>query len=203
MKLSYVRGLEQDGAKFWLRRVGWEPSEVAKKIAQENDPEKTSYVADIGGGHGREALWLAEQGFLSILVEPNKYSLRFAKKRVKNRKVNVHLINAALPYLPMCSEIVDIVDFYWTLHQIPDEHKHESLKEIRRILKPHGALYSTSFGYWEGHAMPSSIHPIVKKETFLSLHVSAGFKPHSKIEERSDSTRSFEKFWCGIFQKNL
>jgi len=55
MKLSYVRGLEQDGAKFWLRRVGWEPSEVAKKIAQENDPEKTGYVVDIGGGHGARA----------------------------------------------------------------------------------------------------------------------------------------------------
>jgi len=47
MKLSYVRGLEQDGAKFWLKRVGWEPSEAAKNIAEENDPEKTSYVACI------------------------------------------------------------------------------------------------------------------------------------------------------------
>ena len=127
MKLSYVRGLEQDGAEFWLKRV---------------------------------------------------------------------------PYLPMRSEIIDIVDFYWTLHQIPDEQKLESLKEIYRILKPQGTLHSTSFGYWEGHTMPSSIHPIVKKETFLTLHVSAGFKSRSKIEERSDSTRSFEKFWYGIFQKN-
>jgi len=126
MKLSYVRGLEQDGAEFWLKRV---------------------------------------------------------------------------PYLPMRSEIIDIVDFYWTLHQIPDEQKLESLKEIYRILKPQGTLHSTSFGYWEGHTMPSSIYPIVKKQTFLNLHVSAGFKPRSKIEERSDSTRSFEKFWYGTFQK--
>lgn len=166
MKLSYVRGLEQDGAKFWLRRVGWEPSEVAKKIAQESDPEKTGYVADIGGGHGREALWLAEQGFVSILVEPNKYSLRFAEKRAKNKRLNLYLICAALPYLPLYSEIVDIVDFYWTLHQIPDEQKLESLKEIYRILKPCGTLYSTSFGHWEGRAMPNSIHPIVKKQAF-------------------------------------
>jgi len=203
MKLSYVRGLEQDGAKFWLKRVGWEPSEAAKNIVEENDPEKTSYVADIGGGHGREALWLAERGFLSILVEPNKYSLRFAKKRLKNKRLNVYLINAALPYLPMCSEIIDIVDFYWTLHQIPDGYKLESLKEIYRILKPHGTLYSASFGYWEGHMMPSSIHPIAKKQIFLNLHVSAGFKRRSKIEKRSNCTRSFEKFWYGIFQKNL
>ncbi|MGQ9720659.1 MAG: class I SAM-dependent methyltransferase [Candidatus Jordarchaeum sp.] len=183
--------------------MGWEPSEVAKRIAQENDPEKTGYVADIGGGHGREALWLAEQGFLSILVEPNKYSLGYAKKRAKKKRLNVILINAVLPYLPMCSEIVDVVDLYWTLHQIPDEYKLESLKEIYRILKPHGTLYSTSFGYWEDHMMPSSIYPVAKKQTFLNLHISAGFKPRGKIEERSDSTVSYEKFWYGIFQKNL
>ena len=201
MKSSYVRSSERDGAKFWLKRVGWEPSEVAEKIAQENDPRKTGYIADIGGGHGREALWLAQRGFRSILVEPNRYSLRLAKKRAKNRRLNVHLIDATLPYLPIRSEVTDMVDFYWTLHQIPDEHKLESLKEICRILKPHGTVYSTSFGYWEGHAMPSSVHPIMKKQSFMDLHVSAGFKPCRKIEEKSDSTRSFEKFWYGMFQK--
>lgn len=201
MKISYVRGLEKDGAKFWLSRVGWEPSEVAKKIAEENDWEETGYVADIGGAHGREALWLAEQGFYVFLAEPNKYSLRLAKQRMKNKKLDVHLINAMLPYLPVASETIDIVDLYWTLHQIPDEYKHESLKEIHRILKPNGTLYSTSFGYWEGRETPRSIHPIVKKQTFLNLHLSAGFKPRSEIEKRSDSTRPFEKFWYGKFQK--
>jgi len=60
VEISYVRGLKEDGAKFWLGRVGWEPSEASEKIIQENDQEKTGYVADIGGGHGRDALWLAE-----------------------------------------------------------------------------------------------------------------------------------------------
>nr|MDO8098096.1 class I SAM-dependent methyltransferase [Candidatus Njordarchaeota archaeon] len=201
VKLSYVCESEQDGAEFWLKRVGWEPSELAKKIAQENDPKKTSYIADIGGAHGREALWLAEQGFLSILIEPNKYSLRFAKERAKNRRLELYLINAALPCLPMRSEVIEVVDFYWTLHQIPDEHKLASLKEIHRILKPHGTLFSTSFGHWESHEMPRSIHPVAKKQTFLNLHVSAGFKPRGRIEKRSDSTISYEKSWCGIFQK--
>jgi hypothetical protein len=44
MKVSYVRGSEEDGAKFWLRRVGWEASEVAKRIVEENDPGETSVV---------------------------------------------------------------------------------------------------------------------------------------------------------------
>jgi hypothetical protein len=40
MKSSYVSGLEQDGAKFWSKRVGWERSGVTKEIAHENDPKK-------------------------------------------------------------------------------------------------------------------------------------------------------------------
>jgi len=91
MKISYIRGLEEDGAKFWLSRVDWEPSEASENIAQENDPEETGYVADIGGGHGRDALWLAEQRFHSILIEPNKYSLGLARERAKSKKAKCGL----------------------------------------------------------------------------------------------------------------
>ena len=203
MKVSFVGNSEQEGAKFWVKRVGWEPSEVARKIAQEANRATTGFIADIGGAHGRETLWLAEYGFSAILVEPNKYSLGFARENAKGRGLNVILINAALPYLPLCSQMVEIVDFYWTLHQLPDDLKLNSLKEISRVLKPGGMLYSTSFGYWEGAIMPPSIHPIASKETFLDLHLSAGFKPRGLIEEQSDSARPYEHFWYGIFKKNL
>ena len=201
MKISCVRGLEEDGAKFWLSRVGWEPSEASRKIAQENDPEKAGYVVDIGGGHGRDALWLAEQRFHSILIEPNKYSLRLARERARTKRLCAGLINAVLPYLPLRPETMNVVHLYWTLHQIPDEHKLESLKEIHKVLKPDGTLYSASFGYWKGQEMPESIYPIVEKQSFLNLHVSAGFRPRCEIEKRSDRVRSYEKFWYGIFQK--
>ena len=202
MKVSYVRGSEEDGAKFWLRRVGWEASEVAKRIVEENDPGETGHIADVGGAHGREALWFAEHGFDSILVEPNKFSLRLVKERAKDKRLDVNLIRAALPYLPLRSEVIEIVDLYWTLHQILDEHKLESLNEAHRILKPNGSLYSTSFGNWEDQNMPSSIYPIAKKETFLKLHRSAGFKPLTEIEKRSDSIMPHEKFWYGKFQRS-
>jgi len=114
MSIGYVCWLEEDGAKFWLSRVGWEPSEAAERIAQENDPEEAGHVADIGGGHGRDALWLAEQRFRSILIEPNKYSLRLARQRARNKRLNVDLINAILPYLPLCSETMDVADLYCT-----------------------------------------------------------------------------------------
>jgi SAM-dependent methyltransferase len=96
---------------------------------------------------------------------------------------------------------MDVVNLYWTLHQIPDEYKLESLKEIHKVLKPNGTLHSASFGYWEGQQTPKSIYPIPEQQSFLTLHISAGFKPHYKIKKGSDRTRSFEKFWYGAFQK--
>jgi len=201
VRISYVRGSEEDGARFWLSRVGWEPSEVAKRIVRENDPKETGYVADIGGAHGREALWLAEQGFDSILVEPNKYSLGLAKERAKNKKLDVNLIKAALPYLPLCSDVIEIVDLYWTLHQIPDEHKLESLKETYRILKPCGSLYSTSFGDWGDMDMPDSIYPVKEREDFIRLHTRGGFQLVT-VKEMFDKTMPFRyMWWSGKFQK--
>jgi ubiquinone/menaquinone biosynthesis C-methylase UbiE len=202
MRISYVNNSEQGGAEFWLKRVGWEPSEAAKKIVQENNPAKTNLVADIGGAHGRETFWFARHGFISILVEPNVYSLRFARERAYNMKLSSVLINGALPYLPIPERIVNIVDFCYTLHQIPDELKLASLEEIYRVLSPLGSLYSTSFGHWEGHVMPSSIFPIATKQAFLDLHLSAGFKPRGVIEERTDNARPYEKYWYGVFQKD-
>jgi len=201
VRISYVRGVEEDGAKFWLNRVGWEPSEIAKRIVRENDPKGTGYVADIGGAHGREALWLAEQGFNSILVEPNKYSLRLAKERAKNKNLDANLIKAALPYLPLCSQVIDVVDLYWTLHQIPDEHKLESLRETYRILKKGGSLYSTSFGDWGHVNMPNSIYPVKEREEFIRLHIKGGFQLVT-VKETFDKTMPFRyMWWSGKFQK--
>jgi hypothetical protein len=56
-----------------------------------------------GGGHGRDALWLAEQRFHSILIEPNKYSLRIAKERAKNKRLCVN----ARYYYPSADRSID------------------------------------------------------------------------------------------------
>lgn len=56
MKVTYIRGSEESGARFRLRRVGWEPSGAAKKIAEYFSKEIV--IANVGGGHGRDTLWL-------------------------------------------------------------------------------------------------------------------------------------------------
>jgi len=199
--VTYVRGLEEDGAKFWLKRVGWQPTDVAEEIVRKKAVREVNYIADVGGAHGRDALYLGEHGFCVILLEPNKFSLKLAKERARRKKLSVNIAHYTLPYLPLRSESMDIVEFYWCLHNIPDEYKASSLREINRILKTDGKLYSTSFGSWGRHKMPNSIYPVTTKEAFKKLHAQAGFKTIIEAEERTDTIIPYEKYWYGEFKK--
>ena len=202
LTVTYVRGgLGEDSSKFWLQRVGWQPTDVAEEIVRRHVPKEVNYIADVGGAHGRDVLRLMEHGFRVVLLEPNKFSLELAKKRAKEKKLSINIVRSALPYLPLRSKSMDIVEFYWSLHNIPNEHKTDSLREISRILKTGGELYSTSFGSWGRHKMPNSIYPVATKKVFKKLHKLAGFKPLIEVEKRTDIIVSFEKYWYGEFQK--
>jgi hypothetical protein len=56
MKINYARGLDEESAKFWSNRVGWDPSEVSEKIAQENKPKKHVMLLTSAGTMKRDAL---------------------------------------------------------------------------------------------------------------------------------------------------
>jgi len=199
--VTYVRGLEENGAKFWFERVGWQPTDVGQEIVGKHAPEEADYIADVGGAHGRDALWLVEHGFRVVLLEPNKFSLQLAKERAREKKLSINTVRSTLPYLPLRSESIDIVEFYWCLHNIPDEYKTDSLKEINRILKIGGKLYCTSFGSWGRHKMPDSIYPVTTKKVFKKLHTLAGLRPIIEVEKRADIIVPFEKYWYGEFKK--
>jgi hypothetical protein len=49
--------------------------------------------------------------------------------------------------------------------------------------------------------MPRSVYPIREEQAFLDFHISAGFAPRRRIENRSDRARPFERYWYGVFQK--
>jgi hypothetical protein len=50
--------------------------------------------------------------------------------------------------------------------------------------------------------MPKSTYPILERQSFLNLHVSAGFKPRCGIKKRSDRANRSRNSGTGYFKKS-
>ena len=191
-----ISNSEKEWAGFWIGRVGWQQSWAAKRIAESCDP--AGLIADVGGGHGRDSLWLRARGFKVVLLEPNAYSLRMAVQRAKELSIRIDILRTALPDLSVRDGCFNAASFYWGLHSYPDEEKLGALVELKRVIAPGGLLLSASFGSWSGCDVPTSIHLVPTREDFIAWHEKAGFRT-LKVTKITDETCSFEKSWCGEF----
>jgi ubiquinone/menaquinone biosynthesis C-methylase UbiE len=79
-----------------------------------------------------------------IGLEPSPELLRMARSRASAAAVPVTLIDASAEAIPLDAESVDTVVTTWTLCTIPDASR--ALAEMRRVLKPGGALLFVEHG---------------------------------------------------------
>ena len=193
-----------------LRRNKWNPSEIAIEIAEKIEElipgaegHKEVTICDIGGAHGRDCLYLSERGFNTILSEPNKHSLEYAKNHMREEGIYFNLISGALPYLPIESESIDVVESRGVLHHIPYECQAKALQEINRVMKPNGILYCSSYGYFRENLPEEGMYPIERLKEFMKLHKEAGFGTLriSGYRPKSANTNPHRIMWCGKFQR--
>lgn len=143
MRAYYEQGKEQDrlaGAKGVLE------FERSKEIVQRRLPRAPAAVADIGGGPGRYALWLAEQGYTvqhRDLMELHVDQLRASG----NPSIQARAGDARRVDLPDSS--VDAVLLLGPLYHLPDrEDRIQALKEARRIVRDGGPVFVAAISRW-------------------------------------------------------
>ncbi len=101
-------------------------------------------VLEIGLGSGLN-LPLYGPGVRSIIgLEPSPELLLLAREHVASAPVPVELIEASAEALPLDDASVDTAVTTWTLCTIPDAAR--ALAEVRRVLKPGGALLFVEHG---------------------------------------------------------
>lgn len=143
MRAYYEQGKEQGrlaGAKGILE------FERTKEILQRRLPPAPAAVADIGGGPGRYALWLAEQGYavqhrdlmnlhVEQLRESGSPSIRTAVGDARN--------------LDLADSSVDAVLLLGPLYHLPDrENRVQALEEARRIVRDNGPIFIAAISRW-------------------------------------------------------
>jgi len=101
-------------------------------------------VLEIGIGSGLNLPLYGPQVRSVIGLEPSPELLRMALTRVAAASVPVELLEASAEAMPLDDDSFDTVVTTWTLCTIPDALR--ALAEMRRVLKPGGALLFVEHG---------------------------------------------------------
>jgi SAM-dependent methyltransferase len=118
------------------RRLGRLRQRVAAPLAGE--------VLEIGFGSGRNVPFYPPEVTRVRAVDPATVGRKLAARRVAASSVPVEYIGLDGQALPVDDESVDHVLTTWTLCTIPDVGR--ALHEIRRVLRPGGALHFLEHG---------------------------------------------------------
>jgi ubiquinone/menaquinone biosynthesis C-methylase UbiE len=101
-------------------------------------------VLEIGVGSGLNFPFYGAAVTSVIGLEPSSSLLRMARSRVSSAKAPITLLDASAEAIPIESGSIDTVVTTWTLCTIPNAAL--ALAEIRRVLRPGGALRFVEHG---------------------------------------------------------
>ncbi len=101
-------------------------------------------VLEIGAGSGLNFALYGATTRSVIGLEPSADLLRMARGRAQAASVPVTLLDASAEAIPLDAASVDTIVTTWTLCTIPDALR--ALSEMRRVLKPSGALLFVEHG---------------------------------------------------------
>jgi len=95
---------------------------------------------DVGCGAGREAIFLAQQGFKTIGVDASPKALAIAAARAVEAGVSVDWRCADVRALPLENNTVDFVNDRGCFHHFGDDDSRAYAREIGRVLKRGGCF---------------------------------------------------------------
>lgn len=101
-------------------------------------------VLEIGIGSGLNLPHYSAAARCVIGIEPSRELLRMARWEQRATAVPFELVEGSAEFLPFDTASMDAVVTTWTLCTIPDVER--ALSEMRRVLRPHGALFFIEHG---------------------------------------------------------
>lgn len=129
---------KREGRRF-ISPLGYLP-ELLKLLKKRN----VTKVLDLGRGSGAYISHLAKDGFEVYGIDVSQQAIEIAEKRFKEDKLEGNLtVGSIYKRLPYEDDFFDAVISFRTIHHARIRYIRKAIKEIERILKPHGLVFMT------------------------------------------------------------
>lgn len=135
-------------------RPEWQDSLSIYKDLIDKATTRTSYILDVGCGHGDYLRSVFEKTKHTYGIDPDKSALS------KNTFIK-HLSVASVEKLPFKDNFFDVVVLQWVLEHLPDPET--AFSEIHRVLKPGGKVIfvtpnARNYNAWIIRLIPNRFH---------------------------------------------
>jgi ubiquinone/menaquinone biosynthesis C-methylase UbiE len=140
----YALGVERDRLASGLGALEFARTQL---VLERYLPAAPAVVADIGGGPGRYAVWLAERGYRVHLVDPQALHIEQARSAASVRPgvtlASVEVGDARALRLPDAS--ADAVLLFGPLYHLPERtDRLQALTEARRVCRRDGVVIAAA-----------------------------------------------------------
>lgn len=127
-------------------------------------PAATGRVLEVGVGSGLNLPFYSRQVELLLGIDPSPRLVAIARGRAAAAGVRADLLLGSATQIPLADAAVDSIVMTWSLCSIPDPLA--ALREMRRVLKPAGALLFVEHGlapdpgvrWWQRRLTPAWRH---------------------------------------------
>lgn len=146
VRAYYQTGVERDRLDSALGVVEFERT---KEIVGRHIPAPPATIADIGGGPGRYAVWMAGLGYDVIHRDVVSLHVEQAREAATASGVTIDAGDEDARSLDLSDESVDSVLLLGPLYHLT--HRRDrivALREARRIVRPGGTVFAAAISRW-------------------------------------------------------
>lgn len=133
------------------RRLGEDSLELlrSRELIARILPDAPARVADVAGGTGPYAIWLAGQGHRVSLLDLVPSHVSRAQERARKSGLEVECVVGDARALPWPDETLDVVLVMGALYHLQERaDRLGCLREARRVLRPGGVLAAAYISRW-------------------------------------------------------
>jgi ubiquinone/menaquinone biosynthesis C-methylase UbiE len=143
---GYYEGYFDEDGRLTDSSIEWMRS---KELVSRALPQAPARVADVAGGTGPYAVWLAEMGYQVSLLDLVPSHVAQAQEKANAARVVVDCVEGDARALPWADDTFDVVLVMGALYHLQDrDDRLACLREAHRVLKPGGALVASYISRW-------------------------------------------------------